>query len=74
MNFDRNSLTKLLALPDEQFKKVLFEIAHEAGIDTSSLSIADSDVAKLKGVLALASDSDIAELMRHFGGGKAHGK
>lgn len=67
MNFDRNSLTKLLTLPDEEFKKVLIEIAHESGIDASKFSFSDKDIAKLKTVLSLASDSDISEFMKKFG-------
>ena len=67
MNFDRNSLTKLLTLPDDEFKKVLIEIARESGIDASKFSFSDKDIAKLKTVLSLASDSDIAEFMKKFG-------
>ena len=67
MNFDRNSLTKLLTLPDDEFKKVLIERARESGIDASKFSFSDKDIAKLKTVLSLASDSDIAEFMKKFG-------
>lgn len=74
MNFDRNSLTKLLALPDEEFKKVLFEIAREAGVDTSNFSVSDGDIARLKGILSLASDKEISQFLQNFGGKNTNGK
>lgn len=68
MNFNRSSLQKLLALPDEELAKVIKEIAEEAGIDPSSFSVESTDIAKLRAMLSLASNEEIARLLQQFGG------
>lgn len=74
MNFNRDALTKLLALDDENLKKVLIEIAREAGVDTSSFNVSNADISKLRGVLSIASNDDIAAFLSRFGkGGKLNG-
>ena len=74
MNFNRDALTKLLALDDESLKKVLAEIAAEAGVDPSSFNVSSADISKLRSVLAIASNDDIAEFIAQFGkGGKLNG-
>ncbi len=74
MNFNREALTKLLALDDESLKKVLSEIALEAGVDPSSFSIRDTDISKLRSVLSIASNDDIAAFLSQFGkGGNSNG-
>lgn len=69
MNFDKKSLAKLLALSDDELALVIKEIAAEAGVDGKSFSVSKADVAKIRTVLSLASDSDIAQLLNQFGGG-----
>lgn len=69
MNFNREALTKLLALDDESLKKVLTEIAREAGVDPSSLNVSDTDISKLRSVLSIASNDDIAAFLSQFGKG-----
>ena len=74
MNFNREALTKLLALDDESLKKVLSEIAREAGVDQSSFNIRDTDISKLRSVLSIASNDDIAAFLSQFGkGGNING-
>ena len=74
MNFNRDALTKLLALDDESLKKVLAEIANEAGVDPSSFNVSSADISKLRGVLSIASNDDIAAFIAQFGkGGKLNG-
>lgn len=74
MNFNREALTKLLALDDESLKKVLSEIAREAGVDQSSFNIRDTDISKLRSVLSIASNDDIAAFLSQFGkGGNLNG-
>lgn len=68
MNFDKKSLSKLLALNDEELALVIKEIAAEAGVDGKSFSVSKTDIAKIRTVLSLASDSDIAQLLNQFGG------
>jgi hypothetical protein len=74
MNFNRDALTKLLALDDESLKKVLAEIATEAGVDPSSFNVSSADISKLRSVLSIASNDDIAAFIAQFGkGGKLNG-
>ncbi len=68
MNFDRNSIKKLLALNDEELAAVISEIALEAGVDTSSFSVKKADLAKIRALLSMASDKEIADFLAQFGG------
>ena len=70
MNFDKQSLKKLLALSDEELINVLRDIAKEAGVDEKNLSIGKSDVIKIRAFLSMASEDDIARLLTQFGGKK----
>jgi hypothetical protein len=70
MNFNRDSLKKLLALGDEELAEIVREIAAESGVDTTSLVLGKSELAKLRAVLSLASDEDIARMIAGLGGGK----
>lgn len=70
MNFNRDSLKKLLALGDEELAEIVREIAAESGVDTTSLVLGKSELAKLRAVLALASDEDISRMIAGLGGGK----
>ena len=69
MNFDRNSLIKLLSLPDAELESVINDIAKEAGVE-SKINIKKSDLNKLRALISLASEEDIARLIKHIGGNK----
>lgn len=68
MNFDKKSLSNLLALNDEEMIKVLKEIGKETGIPAEKLNIGKGDVLKIRAFLSMASDDDIARLISQFGG------
>ena len=68
MNFDKKSLSNLLALNDEEMIKVLKEIGKETGIPAEKLNIEKGDVLKIRAFLSMASDDDIARLISQFGG------
>ena len=70
MNFDKKSLSKLLALSDEELIKVLKEIAKETGINTENLNISKNDIMKIRAFLSVASEDDILKLLSRFGGKK----
>ena len=70
MDFDKKSLSKLLALNDDELIKVLKEIAAEAGVVSDNFKISKSDVMKIRVFLSMASDDDIAQLLSKFGGKK----
>ena len=70
MNFDKNSLSKLLSLSDEELIKVIKDIAKEAGVDSENLKIGRGDIIKIRAFLSMASDDDIANLLTRFGGKK----
>ena len=70
MNFDKKSLSKLLALSDEELIKVLKEIAKETGINTENLNISKNDIMKIRAFLSVASEDDILKLLNRFGGKK----
>ena len=68
MDFDKNSLAKLLSLNDEELMKVLKDIAKESVINTSNMKIGQGEVMKIRAFLSMASSDDIARLISNFGG------
>ena len=68
MNFDKSTIAKLQKMTDEELTFVIREVANEAGIDGKNLSINKADIAKIRTVLALATEEDIARLLGQFGG------
>lgn len=69
MDFDKNSLKKLLTLSDEELMRVLEDIAREAGVE-KKISISKADVKKIRTLLSFASEDDIKNLINSFGGNK----
>ena len=69
MNFDKQSLKKLLNLPDTELEIVINEIAKEAGVK-DKINIKKSDLSKLRTLLSMASEEDINKLINTFGGSK----
>lgn len=69
MNFDKQSLKKLLNLPDEELETVINEIAKEAGVK-EKIAVKKSDLNKLRALLSVASEEDINRLINMFGGNK----
>lgn len=70
MNFNRDSLKKVLALGDEELAQIVREIAAESGVDTSSIVLGKLELAKLRAVLSIASDEDISRMIAGLGGGR----
>ena len=69
MNFDKNSLSKLLKLSDEELGDVIKEIAKEAGI-TDNIKITKNDVHKIRMLLTFATEEEISQLIKQLGGQK----
>ena len=69
MNFDKKSLSKLIALPDSELEAVIVDIAREAGVD-GNINVKKSDLDKLRAFLSVASEEDILTLINRFGGNK----
>lgn len=67
MNFDKNSLSGLLKLNDNELEAVIREIAAEAGVD-KSIEIKRSDILKIRSFLSVAAEEDIVQLLERFGG------
>ena len=70
MNFDKNSLSKLIKLNDDELGKVIKEIAKEAGVGDENFTISKTDITKIRTFLTFASDDQIASLLKQFGGHK----
>ena len=70
MNFDKKSLDRLLSLDDAELSQIIREIAAEAGVDASGISLGEAELKKLRTFLSLASADDIARLISGLGGGK----
>ena len=69
MQIDRKSLDRLLALNDDQLKRVLRGLVAEYGIDPNTVPFERFDMSALRAVLASASDEDIRRLLSGFGAG-----
>jgi hypothetical protein len=68
MNFNKESVSKLLKLSDTELASVLEELAREAGGGGEGFTVANADVKKIRAFLSLASEDEIASLLRRFGG------
>ena len=70
MNFDKEALSKLAKLSNEELRVILQKIAAESGVDTSNIKISDSDLSHLRAFLSMANEDDVARLIAQFGGQK----
>ncbi|MBR3844977.1 MAG: hypothetical protein IKM40_00180 [Clostridia bacterium] len=70
MNFDKRSLDRLLSLDDAELSQIIREIAAEASVDASGISLGEAELKKLRTFLSIASADDIARLISGLGGGK----
>ena len=70
MDFNKESLSKLLALSDDEMINMLKEIAKESGINADNIRIGKSDIFKIRAFLTMASEEDIVRLLSNFGGRK----
>lgn len=70
MNFDKNSLSKLLKLNDDDLAAAIKEIAAEAGVGGENFTVSKNDLAKIRTFLTFAGDDEINALLRQFGGKK----
>jgi hypothetical protein len=68
MNFNKESVSKLLKLSDTELATVLEELAREAGVGGEGFTVGNADVKKIRAFLSLASEDEIASLLRRFGG------
>ena len=68
MQLDKRSLERLLALNDDQLRAVLGRLLTEYGVDVGRVPLGQMDMTALRGVLAAATDEDIARLLQSFGG------
>ncbi len=69
MNFDKNSISKLLSMSDAELEAVITEIASEAGIK-DQIKIGKRDLAKVRAFLSIATEEDVAKLIQGLGGKK----
>ena len=70
MNFDKNSLSKLSKLSDEELSAIIKELALEAGVGGENFQVNKGDLAKIRTFLTFATDEQIASLLSQFGGKK----
>ena len=63
MQLDRKSLDKLLALDDNQLRRVLRGLLTQYGIDPSAIPLDQFDIGKLRAILQTATDEDIARFL-----------
>ena len=63
MQLDRKGLDKLLALDDNQLRRVLRGLLTQYGIDPSAIPLDQFDIGKLRAILQTATDEDIARFL-----------
>ena len=68
MNFDKNSLSKLSKLSDDELTAIIKELALEAGVGGEKFHVSKSDLGKIRTFLTFATDEQIASLLKQFGG------
>lgn len=71
MMLDKNTLDKLLKLPDDSLIAIINKIAAERGIDIKDLNITREQLNSLRSALSSADERDIArasEIIKGFSG------
>lgn len=66
MTLDKNTLEKLLNLPDESLILIIKRLAKEKGLNIEELNIKKEQLDLLRKGLMSASDSDITHIMELF--------
>ena len=74
MQLDKKSLERLLKLNDEQLRGVLGKLLAEYGVDVSRVPLAQMDMKALRGVLAAATEEDVARFLQMMGGRSGGGQ
>ena len=67
MNLNKKALERIRSLNDEELAALIRSVAAEAGVDSSRLSLSQSELASLRSALAVASIEDVARLAQQFG-------
>lgn len=73
MKLDRRAIQALVMLDDDRLRAVIRSFAARSGVDASTLSLTDRDLANLRHALSQATEEDIGRVARQFGlqgGGK----
>ena len=66
VNLDPNSIQRLLALNDNQLRKVLRQLAADYGVDLSAFPLGEQELARLRSILAVASPQEIQQLLNQL--------
>ncbi len=76
MQFDRKSLERMLALDDEELRRLIDRLARESGINPGVLKLGSTDLAALRAAIGSASDAELNRLTTQIAerqnGGKSH--
>lgn len=67
LKLDPKAVERLLALNDEQLRKVLLRLAEENGIDLSGSTLPIDDMASVRQVLRMATQEDILKAAAALG-------
>lgn len=73
MMLDKNTLERLLKLPDDQLIMIIKSIAAQNGIDIKNMNISKEQLSSLRKALSGADDADIkkaADIFKSYKGGK----
>lgn len=62
MQIDRNALSRILGMNDEQLSALITQIAKETGIDPAALGLNPQNIAGVRAALSGATESDIQKL------------
>ncbi len=67
LKLDPKAVERLLALSDEQLRKVLVRLAEQNGIDLSGTTLRIDDMASVRQVLRMATQEDILKAAAALG-------
>lgn len=73
MMLDRETMQKIVNLPDDQLLIIIKKLAAESGVDISNLHIGKSQLDNIRRGLSVATNDDIAkaaEILKNFKGNK----
>ncbi len=67
MTLDKNTVQKIIRLPDDQLAFIIRRLGKESGVDLSGINFTKSQLDALRSALAVATDEDIARATELLG-------
>jgi hypothetical protein len=67
MDFDKDLMREIAAMPDEALKNGIFKVAQNMGVDPMMASAYLSDMGRIKNAISGLTEEDLEKICQNFG-------